>query len=279
MILKRLSLVVVGLGFFAQADFAHATQAGEVALIQYDADRHFGDLTTNRRNLTQLAHQAVAHGANLIVFPEGSLFGYASTDRSEKWCKQISSGCRDVHTVAEAVPAGDSTQYWSAFAHQNQVYLLFNLPENAEGDVFYNTSVVVGPNGYLAKYRKRVLYQTDTFYASPGADDLVFETPYGKFGILICLDVTSPGYLEAYADKKVDAAIVMMDWDDDPNGQFAARTFMRQRATAANLPIYASDMSPWDGTGKYDPSKPRERNGLKAVDIGRDGISYHRVRF
>jgi len=50
-----------------------------------------------------------------------------------------------------------------------------NIPE-ADGPTYYNSLGVTGPDGYVMKYRKRLLYKTDKAYASPGTQPGVLET-------------------------------------------------------------------------------------------------------
>ena len=249
-------------------------------MIQYNGDVHFNQYAENRANLTKLADEAVRNRSNIIVFPEGSSYGYGGDDAA--WCAPASGNppsCHDVTAAAEPVPAGPSTVYWENFSRFHHVYVLFNLPE-ADGGRYFNTSVIVGPDGYVAKYRKRALFVVDTAYATPGDEPLVLNTPYGKFGILVCMDATYPGYLEAYKAAGADATILMMDWDEDPNGSYAARTFMADRAAAARLDIFASDVSSWDGTGLYSSQGgARQRNGLPPNAIGQDGISFHELNY
>jgi predicted amidohydrolase len=150
------------------------------------------------------------------------------------------------------------------------------VPED-DGEAFFNTLGVVGPAGYVTKYRKRALYYVDQAYATPGDDAVVLETPFGDFGLMICMDGTYDGvYYDGYVDLGVDAIILSMDWDQDPLGPGGAATYFVSRATNNGLEILAADVSPWDGTGRYVPGEPtRERNGLPDPAIGIDGISYH----
>ena len=249
----------------------------KIALVQYDADRHFNDYETNLKNLTTFANEAVANNAKIIVFPEGSLYGYASTDRRSKWCLSASAGCVAVSGVAEAIPEGRSTRVWAEFAKAHGVFLLFNIPEavavGRAQATYRNTTVIVGPDGYVGKYSKRALYITNKAYAQAGTTDYVLSTPFGKFGLLICMDATAPGHLEAYSGK-VDGVILMMDWDDAPDSAAGAKGFFERRSAQSGLKIFASDMSSWDGTGIYTPDQHREREGLPSIAVGLDGISY-----
>eukprot|EP00746_Dinoflagellata_sp_MGD_P037004 gnl/MRDRNA2_/MRDRNA2_188881_c0_seq1.p1 gnl/MRDRNA2_/MRDRNA2_188881_c0~~gnl/MRDRNA2_/MRDRNA2_188881_c0_seq1.p1 ORF type:complete len:402 (+),score=79.16 gnl/MRDRNA2_/MRDRNA2_188881_c0_seq1:84-1289(+) len=77
------------------------------------------------------------------------------------------------------------------FAREHKVYVLPGTVQekvwNQYGKTFYNTAVLIGPNGELVgSYRKRRL--TADEYVSPGKDVGVFDTPIGRIGILICSD-------------------------------------------------------------------------------------------
>ena len=80
---------------------APQTKPGRIALVQYTADRpdRFGDKEKIRMELTAYFDKAVQSGANIIVFPEGSSFGYEEHsvsnfqvkketmfDRKRTWC-------------------------------------------------------------------------------------------------------------------------------------------------------------------------------------------------
>jgi len=260
-----------------------ANAPGTIALVQYDGDAHFGDYEHNRRELTRLAEQAVARGAKIIVTPEGALYGYA--DKDELWCRPGMTEfegrkCRDVSLVAETIPDGRSTRYWAEFSQRHGVFVLFNVPENDAG-TFYNTMGVTGPSGFVASYRKRMLYKTDKAYAAAGTEPTVLKTDYGCFGLLICLDAhpESP-YFEEYKRLEADALIIAMDWDDDPAGAYAAKLKFREWAAQHSIDIYASDAAPWDGAGKYlADGRERQRDGLPPDAVGGEGVSIHRFQY
>lgn len=261
--------------------FAASASAQEMALVQYNADLHFGEYDYNLRKLKEFADQAVAQGSKIIVFPEGSHYGYA--DKSHYWCRPdilgTDSMCVDVRLAAEKIPGGRTSEYWASYAILNMQFVLINLPESDSG-AFFNTTAVFGPGGYVTKYRKRALYTTDQFYAEPGnLGPVTFQTPYGEFGILICMDADSPESFDEYSEMGVSRVIVPMDWDEDPNGAGGgrpARLYFQMMAAAVHSNIFVSDVSAWDGTGLYRFSgKVRERNGLPSIAIGQDGISFH----
>ncbi len=272
-----LKFTTIFMTIFLASLFTAAATPGTIALIQYDADKHFNQYAENIKNVTALADYAVAQSANILVFPEGSTYGYMDALTHEKWCLTASSGCLNVNSVAESVPSGKTTQYWSAYALQHKVYVLFNLPEK-DGHQFYNTTGIVGPNGYIGKYRKRDLYVTDTYYAQAGVEEFVLETPYGKFGLIICMDINS-NYMGVYRNNGADAVIIQSDWDEDPPEALNDYSYASLRF---NIDLYASDVSRWDGTGKYAPEfsmNVRERNGLAEPAVGMDGVSLHALKY
>ena len=99
---------------------------GKIAVIQYHPK--FGETETNLGRLTTYAEEAVRGGANLVLFPEGAIFGYDSG--AEVWCRPGMNsfqtndgdyrGCRDVSAVAETEPFDPTTQYWRHFAIEKQ---------------------------------------------------------------------------------------------------------------------------------------------------------------
>ena len=90
--------------------------------------------------------------------------------------------------VAEPVP-GPSTEYFGALARQHHFYIVFSLDERA-GHLIYNAAVLIGPDGRVAgKYRKTCLPREEVEAGvAPGADYPVFQTRFGKVGMMVCYD-------------------------------------------------------------------------------------------
>ncbi len=90
--------------------------------------------------------------------------------------------------VCEVIP-GKLTNAMAAKARQHNAYIIVNLFEK-EKDLIYNTAVLIGRKGeILGKYRKShlPLYEKE-MGITPGNQYPVFETDFGKIGILICMD-------------------------------------------------------------------------------------------
>jgi predicted amidohydrolase len=90
--------------------------------------------------------------------------------------------------AAEAIP-GPSTDYFAALARQHQLHLVAGLLER-DGRLVYNVAVLIGPDGrLLGKYRKAALPRTEIEAGvAPGDAYPVFETRFGKVGMMVCYD-------------------------------------------------------------------------------------------
>jgi predicted amidohydrolase len=91
--------------------------------------------------------------------------------------------------VAEPIP-GPSTEALGAKAKQHGMYVVAGLTEK-EGNAVYNTGVLIDRQGKLAgKYRKVHLPREEIEAGiTPGDAYPVFETDFGRVGIMICYDI------------------------------------------------------------------------------------------
>jgi predicted amidohydrolase len=120
-----------------------------------------------------LIAQAAQQKADLVVLPE--TLTYYGTGKK-------------MHECAETVP-GPSTAYFGKLAKQHNLYIVAGLVER-EGKTIYNTAALIGPEGELVgKYRKVTLPRGEVEAGiTPGREYPVFETRFGKVGMMICYD-------------------------------------------------------------------------------------------
>ena len=120
-----------------------------------------------------LVAEAAGQKADLIVLPETLTF--FGTGKSYVEC-------------AEPVP-GPSTEYFGKLAKKHRTHIVAGILER-EGHLVYNVSVLLGPEGQLiGKYRKVTLPRGEIEGGlTPGSSYPVFDTSFGKVGMMICYD-------------------------------------------------------------------------------------------
>jgi predicted amidohydrolase len=90
--------------------------------------------------------------------------------------------------IAEPIP-GPSTTYFAELAKQHRLHVVLSLYER-DAHLIYNTAVLLGPDGALiGKYRKVSLPPGEAAKGiAPGRDYPVFDTAFGKVGLMVCYD-------------------------------------------------------------------------------------------
>ncbi|MFH0911763.1 MAG: carbon-nitrogen hydrolase family protein [Planctomycetota bacterium] len=96
---------------------------------------------------------------------------------------------KPVAETAESVPDGPGCRFLSQKARQHHCYISASLHEK-DGPYYYNSAVLFDRKGeFVGKYRKVQLALGEAQGGiSPGRDYPVFQTDFGKVGMLICWD-------------------------------------------------------------------------------------------
>lgn len=120
-----------------------------------------------------LIEDAARQRADLIVLPE--TLTYFNTGKSFAEC-------------AEPVP-GPSTDYFGELAKKHNLYIVAGLVER-DKHLIHNVAALIGPDGKLVgKYRKVCLPREEISAGiAPGHEYPVFDTRFGKLGIMVCYD-------------------------------------------------------------------------------------------
>lgn len=144
--------------------------------------------------------EAAKLGARLIVFPELCLTGYCFASLDE------------AIPFAETVP-GPSSQEIAAACRRLQVYAVLGLIER-DGRRFYNSAVLVGPEGVAGKYRKVHLPRlgVDRFLDKGDVPFQVYTTPVGRIGLNICYDSVFPECARVMALAGADIIALPTNW-------------------------------------------------------------------
>jgi len=117
--------------------------------------------------------------------------------------------------VAEPIP-GPSTAYFGKLARKHDLYIVAGLLERS-GAAVYNTAVLLGPSGkLLGKYRKVCLPREEIEGGvTPGETYPVFQTRFGKLGMMICWDVHFPEVARELSAAGAEV-IAMPIWGGNP---------------------------------------------------------------
>ena len=160
-----------------------------VSLACINFHPEWGDKAANLAKMKTFTADAAAQGNDIIVFPELALSGYeCSQDIGAE-----NTSCQMHRDLAETIP-GPSTGEMAQLAKDLDVYIIFGMPEQdkTNSDRRHISSVVIAPQGILGAYRKLHLAPWPRFTESlcfyPGDDIPVWQTRYGKIGVLICYD-------------------------------------------------------------------------------------------
>jgi predicted amidohydrolase len=129
-----------------------------------------------RRNCEEyapLVAEAARQNADLVVL--GETVPYVNVNKKP-------------HEVAEAIP-GATTKYFGELAANHKVHIVLSVYER-DRHLVYNTAVLIGPDGKLiGKYRKVCLPHAEVENGvAPGNDYPVFDTSFGKVGLMVCYD-------------------------------------------------------------------------------------------
>jgi len=136
-----------------------------------------GDREANIRKID--AHRDALAGADLVVFPELCATGYNFVSAEQ------------ARELAE--PIGDSVylEYLESLCHDLDLHVVSGF--NEWDGRLYNTAVLVGPGGYVGRYRKLHLFLNEKDIFTPGDEGLpVFDIGPCRVGMMICFDWIFP---------------------------------------------------------------------------------------
>lgn len=156
--------------------------------------------------------EAVAAGAELVVFPELVVHGHCTPNTWE---------------IAEPIPGGESCLFLEDLAKRKRVFLCAGFSEK-ENDIVYNTQAIFGPAGYIGKQRKLHMSRDESFFYKGGREIRVFDLGKCKVGIVICYDNQFPEVARILALRGAD--LILMPhaaregrWEDTAESESAVR--------------------------------------------------------
>jgi predicted amidohydrolase len=164
-----------------------------LTIAQIQLEPKLGDCEFNNAKINSFLDQSLK--ADLIVLPELANTGYNFIDRDHAFRVASDKNCIDYKAILVN------------YAKQNNVYIVSGYLEK-EGDLLYNSSLFVTPEGNTGNYRKIHLFMDEKKIFEPGNLGLpVFDIRDYKMGMLICFDYLFPEIWRIMALKGVDFVV------------------------------------------------------------------------
>ncbi len=131
----------------------------------------------NLQQYARLIEEAAMEKADIVCLPEG--------------ITMVGTNLNYI-SASEPVP-GPTTNFLGEIAKKHHMYIVAGILE-ISGETVYNTALLIDRNGDLTgKYHKVSLPREEIEGGVTPGDTLpVFETDFGKIGMMICWDVTFP---------------------------------------------------------------------------------------
>jgi predicted amidohydrolase len=191
--------------------------AAEEPLKSYKAaavvyDPAWGDLDGNIARIAAGVDKAGERGVKLAVLPEQATIGY------------IFGSFAMVRPYLDTIP-GKTTDALAKITARHHMYVAVGIAElDPVTGLGYNTAALVGPKGYIGKYRKHGLNSQDQAWVTPGDGGFpVFDTELGRVMMLICYDDTYWQYPRLAALHNVDVVAWLSSSDRVTSGTPAAQ--------------------------------------------------------
>ena len=188
-----LAMFIVGLRVVGIGDAADAAPADRVKVAAVAFDPAWGDLDGNIVRMVAGLEDVARQGVRLAVLPETATIGYIFDDFDM------------VKPYLDTVP-GKTTAAIEKVTRAHHMYVAVGIAEiDPANGLGYNTSALIGPDGYIGKYRKLGLNPQDQRWTSAGNLGFpVFDTELGRISMLICYDDTYWQYARLAALHDVD---------------------------------------------------------------------------
>ena len=149
-----------------------------------------GDVQATIRKIDRLV--TLAKTAELVVLPELCNSGY--NFKSHEQARETSEEIKDSIFV----------RYLESLCREHGFYIVSGFNER-DNDSLYNSAILVGPDGYVGKYRKLHLFVKEKDIFTPGNAGLpVFDIGVCRLGTLVCFDWIFPEVWRILALKGAD---------------------------------------------------------------------------
>lgn len=150
----------------------------------------FGQVEDNLDKLSSMIEKAPYF--DLLVLPELANSGYVFSNKDE------------LGKASETIPSGLFVEKLSEITNSRNSAIVCGICER-KGVNYYNSSVLIGPKGFIGKYQKIHLFDREKLFFQPGNGPLKsFEVNGMKIGMLVCFDWIFPEATRVLALEGID---------------------------------------------------------------------------
>ena len=226
------------------------------------------DTKANLKTFISYMKKASKKGAHLIVFPEISLQqnpGWG-TNAYQPTVEELTY----LSETAESIPGKSSKEMIDA-ARRLNIFVVFGMTEKSIDGKLYNSSVFLGPDGIIGKYRKKHLWDMETggnehLCWLRGTDNGVFDSPLGKVGLMICIEMWYNLGLKL-ADDGADFLVTISAWPSSGGREFEDVS-IRNALGSGRWHVVSNQVGSVGHAVDYGHSRIVTPSGVVVVDTG-----------
>lgn len=176
------------------------SRQARLALIQFEGS--LGQVRDNTVHAVELIGKAAQQGADFVILPELFSTGY-----------QLNVVGPQIATLAEPLD-GPTVNALQKAAAQYGCYIVAGVALFHETPgVAYNSAVIIDREGQIVDvYDKQHLWALERFYFRSGHNSVVFDTDFGKVGVMICYDMGFPEVARMLALKGAELIVCPSAW-------------------------------------------------------------------
>lgn len=183
----------------------------------------------------RLAVQAGRKSADLLVLPECTYPAY--------WLESAERYMRPDIERSAAVLAR-----FSRIAAEHGFWLVVGFVEEADGRLYNSAAVFDRAGRQIGACRKNFMWDCDNYWFSPGAAMSVFDSEFGRMGVLICADARTPEITASLVTQGAEFVVEPTAWvNADRTGRqylnVQADFMIRARAMEFGVPFACASKS------------------------------------
>lgn len=202
------------------------------ALAQFSP--FIGDLDANAKHMVELAEQAKAQGADVIVFPELAITGYPPEDLLLR-----TSMNKRVQQALDILKQVNGITLIVGYPHQDSSENNGKSVQQAEPR--YNSAAVISEGKILGTYHKQYLPNYSVFderrYFTTGCQHVILEIKGQKVGLLICEDIWQDKPIAQLKQLGADLVVVLNASPFETGKHERRKDLLKNQTTTNQLPV------------------------------------------